>query len=81
MKKLLVLLLSLAGLANATPTDGNKFNVISQIDESSQLMLEHAKDFQSKNQDMDTLAWHSSHYSHGSHGSHSSHASHYSSRY
>jgi len=78
MKKLFVLFLSLLGLANVIFAPGNKFKVISQIDESTPLILEHAKDFQLKNQNMDRLAWHYSHYSHQSHYSHYSHESHYS---
>lgn len=79
MKKILVVLLSLVGLANALPTNNSvRLNSISQINESSQLLLEHSKDFQLKNNDMGSVT---NHYSHASHASHASHSSHYSSRY
>ena len=73
MKKLLVGLLATFGIANASLVYDNTADVVSAVDESSQLVLQHSIDFQNDNSNV--VAYHSSHYSHSSHSSHSSHTS------
>ena len=75
MRKYLLILLSLIGLANAGVT---KIDLVSNITEDSQLILEHSKEFQAQNENIE-IAYHYSHRSHQSHQSHQSHYSHYSS--
>ncbi|MDQ1340209.1 MAG: hypothetical protein QG567_1366 [Campylobacterota bacterium] len=80
MKKILLSLLALVGLSQAsTNIQQQRFKTISEITEDTQLMLEHTKDFQLANEKIE-IAYHYSHSSHQSHSSHESHYSHYSSR-
>lgn len=82
MKKLTSIILSsfaLFGVSNASTNEGNKkLDIISNINEDTQLMLESSKDYQDmfKKGNIDLV---SAHYSHRSHMSHRSHVSHYSS--
>ena len=78
MRKYLLILLSLIGLANAgvTKIDNPKLDLVSNITEDSQLILEHSKEFQAQNENIE-IAYHYSHRSHQSHQSHQSHYSHY----
>lgn len=80
MKKILISVLALAGIANAAHTNGNnaKLEQIANIDENTPLILEHATEFDQKNKKVE-VAYHYSHRSHYSHYSHRSHYSHYSS--
>jgi hypothetical protein len=79
MKKVLLSLLSLIGLAQANiSVDNNKLDMLSNITEDTLLILEHTKEFQETNKAIE-VAYHYSHRSHYSHSSHRSHYSHYSS--
>jgi len=81
MKKVLVFLLTLIGISQASTlsqSQSNNFKQIAQIKEDAPLILEHAKDYKAQNEKIE-LAYHYSHRSHYSHSSHRSHYSHYSS--
>jgi hypothetical protein len=80
MKRLIISALALVGIANAAhvPSGESKLLAISNIDESTPLILQHAKDFEQTNKKVE-VAYHYSHRSHYSHYSHRSHYSHYSS--
>lgn len=81
MRSFIVLILSILGFGNASPVVGDMYSTIANIEESSQLVLEHSKVLEQKAKTPEKLAYHYSHYSHRSHSSHSSHSSHYSSSY
>jgi len=85
MKKLTTIILSafaFFGISNASTSIGDKkIDLVSNIDEDSELILENAKDYQNIiEDDIQMLAYHYSHQSHSSHSSHQSHYSHYSGR-
>lgn len=75
MKKTLASLLALFGLLNGnSDLNKNKIDFVKNIDENSQLFLEHSNDFENIFENEQLLA------QHYSHSSHRSHYSHYSSR-
>lgn len=77
MKKILISLFALVGLSQSSVDLSNKnLKLISEITEDTQLILEHSKEFQLANKNIEVAY----HYSHSSHSSHESHYSHYSSR-
>lgn len=81
MNKLLIAILTVFGISNAnTDLNKNKIDFVKNIDENSQLFLEHSNEFKNVFENDQLLAQHYSHRSHSSHSSHRSHYSHYSSR-